>query len=85
MATAVSSGMAGALSVAADSSWMRILPTCGPFPWATTISYLSASSAMILPTSFAIFFCASAVASPFFCKALPPSANTIRFLTINIL
>ena len=78
MATAVSKGIAGALSVAACSSWMRILPTWGPLPWAIMISYLSARSAIASPTLMAIFFWASAVASPFFCKALPPSARTMR-------
>ena len=56
MATAVSKGMAGALSVEACSSWMRILPTCGPLPWATMISYLFDNSAIIVPTLSAIFF-----------------------------
>ena len=56
-----------------------MLPTCGPLPWATIISYLLAKLAITLPTSVATFFWASAVASPFFCKALPPSAKTIRF------
>ena len=79
MATAVSSGMAGAFSVEACSSWIKILPTCGPLPCATMISYLPAKLAITSPTSVATFFWASAVASPFFCKALPPSAKTTRF------
>lgn len=60
-----------------------MLPTWGPLPWATIISYLSARVAIASPTDSAIFFWASAVASPFFCKALPPRAKTTRgFMSI---
>lgn len=56
-----------------------MLPTCGPLPWATTISYLVDNFAISSPTCSATFFWASAVTSPFFCKALPPRARTMRF------
>ena len=78
MATAVSSGMAGACLVEACSSWIKMLPTWGPLPCATIISYLSAIFAIMVPTDSAIFFWAAAVASPFCCRALPPRAKTMR-------
>ena len=78
MATAVSSGMAGALLEAADSSWIKMLPTCGPLPWAMIISYFEDKLAIISPTFEATFFWASAVTSPFCWRALPPSAITTR-------
>ena len=47
-----------------------------------TISYLPARAETIAPTMLATFFWASAVTSPFFCKALPPSAKTMRFFIL---
>src|SRR5512143_859353 len=75
----------GATCLAAASCWIKIRPTCGPFPWVTTTSQPSAAmSTTFSAAERAAAYISSYVSSaPRRSRALPPSATTTRSTTAS--